>query len=97
VEATNEPVDIYDYSITGSSGSLERTVAFRIAILSAAPSWIEGGSVVIPGGARNGKPLIEMFPYPAGGSPTKIIRKFERKAYFGFSGAAVSVAPRSNR
>ncbi|MGA8473924.1 MAG: hypothetical protein WB681_02550 [Candidatus Cybelea sp.] len=75
IEDLISPV-IYRFQVSGSAATLVGTTKLHGAGTVAAQSWIQGSTVIVPFGA-NGKPPNEvgLWNYPAGGSPTKIIRK----------------------
>ena len=59
-------------------------------------SWIYRGKVVVPYSDHGGfARYIGIWPYPAGGAPSKKIRKFKgyRKNQQAFLAATISVAP----
>lgn len=62
---------IYQFSISGSSGTLQGTTNLGSS-QTVVQWWIRGGTVV---GADDGPSTVWYWKYPAGGSPTKSITK----------------------
>ena len=66
--------NVYAFAINGSQGTLVRTTQLRSADEVVQP-WIQGSQVIVPD-SISGKPgHVLIYPYPAGGSPTKNISK----------------------
>lgn len=76
---------IYRFAISGSAGTLEGTVNLGNAQY-VYQWWIQGKKVIGPDGTQN---TVWYWHYPAGGSPTKSIRKDIEAPY----GATVSKGP----
>jgi hypothetical protein len=83
---------IYQFQIAGSTATKVGTTSLAGAG-QASPSWIRGGTVIVPFGTGSNPPNeIGFWKYPAGGAAKKVIKKHLNATYL--EGATVSVAPR---
>jgi hypothetical protein len=71
---TREEV-IYRIAVRGSSGTVIGSVPLTQSVQSDSQFWIEGSTVIAPSfrARRPRTASVGFYPYPAGGSPTKII------------------------
>jgi hypothetical protein len=65
--------DIYEFSISGSAGTLERTTPIN-SIRYDMAFWIQGRRILVTSGSESYQ-TADFFNYPAGGNPTKILTK----------------------
>lgn len=78
IERREDPV-IYQVAISGHTGQIVGRTRLEGIGYRATQSWIEGGTIAVPGAPYNKRPMeIFLFNYPAGGQPTKIIKGFIR-------------------
>jgi len=83
-------------SISGSTATVVSTTTLSGIGRRAMPTWIYGGKVVVPYSDHGAfATFIGIWPYPAGGAPTKRIRKLKGypKNQRSFLAATISVAP----
>lgn len=81
---------IYEFSISGSSGTKVGTTPLRSGAYDVMQFWIGGNTVVVPNLKQNGEGGALFFHYPAGGEAyKKLVKDLE-----GGRGAAISLAPR---
>jgi hypothetical protein len=89
IEDLLHPV-IYQFQVAGSTATLAGTTKLQGAGNTAAQSWIQGASVIVPFGATTHPPNeVGVWKYPAGGPATKIIKKHLGTSVL--AGATVSV------
>jgi hypothetical protein len=83
--------DVYEFAISGSTGTLKKTTPINGNQYDAA-FWIQDKTLVAAteGGSYQ---TVDFYSYPAGGNPTKIIRK----DVAGPDGLTISVAPTASR
>ena len=68
-----KPSVIYQFSVTGSSGSVQGTTILRGTTKSVRQFWIRKGKVVAPDYGKDDKSFLGFYKYPAGGSPNQTI------------------------
>jgi hypothetical protein len=75
VEDLSNPV-IYQFKVSGSAAKRVGTTHLMGTGSTAAQSWIQAGTVVVPFGANTHSPNeVGFWNYPAGGAATKVIKK----------------------
>lgn len=93
IETLFNGVAIYRLSIHGGRATVVGKTTFNGVDHDAGTSWIQGSSVVVPFGVRSGPPThIGIWPYPAGGSGTVIVKLPEARS--NLQGVTVSINPR---
>jgi hypothetical protein len=70
---------VYQVAISGSEGIVSGPAVLRTKAdrTSEGQFWIQGRAIIGPGhgeGRNRGNTLLEFWPYPKGGNPTKVIR-----------------------
>lgn len=82
---------IYRFTISGSTATLAGTVTLKGAGSYVAPSWIQGGTVLVPFGGTSYSPqYVGYWKYPSGGNAKKVVKKHLDAT--GIAGVTVSVA-----
>jgi|SRR5579862_813905 len=91
---TKHDAKLSQLAVDGSSATVVGTTKLEAIRNGAIPSWIYGTKVVLPFVNRAPRAKkIGVWKYPAGGSPTKIYKKFgPYKDTLDFQGVTVSVA-----
>ena len=81
---------IYRFTISGSAATLAGTVTLKGAGSYIAPSWIQGGTVLVPFGGESYSPqYVGYWKYPGGGNAKKVVKKHLDAS--GIAGVTVSV------
>jgi hypothetical protein len=87
------PPAVYRLKISGSTASVSGMTHFRGKDIEIGPTWIHGGTIVVPYGARGKlQKFLGFWQYPAGGKAAKrIVSGFVSK-FRSFDGVTISVA-----
>jgi hypothetical protein len=89
IEDLSHPV-VYRFAISGSTATLKGTTKLAGAGSAGGQSWIQGAKIVVPYSASDSGPTaIGIWKFPAGGAPTKTIKKHLGSGFL--AGATVSV------
>jgi hypothetical protein len=80
--------DVYEFSITGSAGTLVNATPLN-GVSGDGANWIQGRRILVANRFSKYQ-RVEVFAYPAGGNPTKIVTKDVLRPL----GLTVSLAPR---
>ena len=67
------PSVIYQFSISGSNGSVQGSTILRGTTKNVRQFWIRKGKVVVPDYGKNGQSFVGFYRYPTGGSPNQMI------------------------
>jgi hypothetical protein len=69
IQEQQSPGDIYRLKVAGTTATVVGTVRFNGLASSLAPSWIQGGAVLVPSGHQ-----LRIYDYPAGGNATETLK-----------------------
>jgi len=83
---------ISQVQLSGSSGTVVKTISFNKWTVQGGQPAIQGDTMVAPTGVASGK-HIGFWKYPKGGKPELILKNFADGKHDGLIGAAISLAP----